>query len=577
MSNNERTNYLGKLNKENIEENVRVMGWVKKHRNLGELIFMDVRDITGYSQVVITNTNEQLFDLAKGLRAETVISVEGVVKERQDKNNEIPTGEIEIIATTIEVINEAKALPIQIEDELYAIEEVLLAYRYLDLRRPIMTNNLVKRHKILNSLRNFLNTESFIEVETPILTKATPEGARDYLVPSRVNEEQFYALPQSPQIYKNLLMIAGLDRYYQVAKCFRDEDLRADRQPEFTQLDIEMSFMSEQEIRDLMEKMMKQLILEVEGREMTESFPVLTYAEAMDRFGNDKPDTRFAMEINDVTNIFSESTFKVFASAEYVRCLKVENAADKYSRKDITKLEDLAKKHHAKGMAWLKYNDAELSGPIAKFLSESEKANLISELALNDNDLILFGADTYDIVCSSLSALRNHLGAELGLIDEDKLNFLWVIDWPMFEYDVELERYFAMHHPFTMPKDNKFIEPDKTMAQAYDLVLNGYELGGGSIRINNPQIQAQMFELLGLEDEEVQDKFGFLMEAYQYGGPSHGGIAFGVDRLAMILTKSESIRDVIAFPKNNRARELMIDAPNFVEQEQLDELHIKLK
>ncbi len=577
MSNNERTNYLGNLNKENIDENVRVMGWIKKHRNLGELIFMDVRDITGYSQVVITNSNEQLFDLAKGLRAETVICVEGVVKERQDKNNEIPTGEIEIIASTIEIINEAKALPIQIEDELDASEEVRLAYRYLDLRRPIMTNNLVKRHKILNSLRNFLNTESFIEVETPILTKATPEGARDYLVPSRVNEEQFYALPQSPQIYKNLLMIAGLDRYYQVAKCFRDEDLRADRQPEFTQLDIEMSFMSEQEIRDLMEKMMKQLILEVEGREMVEPFPVLTYAEAMDRFGNDKPDTRFAMEINDVTNIFSESTFKVFASAEYVRCLKVENAADKYSRKDITKLEDLAKKHHAKGMAWLKYNDSELSGPIAKFLSETEKTNLISELALNDNDLILFGADTYDVVCSSLSALRNHLGAELGLIDEDKLNFLWVIDWPMFEYDAELERYFAMHHPFTMPKDNKFIEPDKTMAQAYDLVLNGYELGGGSIRINNPQIQAQMFELLGLDDEEVQDKFGFLMEAYQYGGPSHGGIAFGVDRLAMILTKSESIRDVIAFPKNNRARELMIDAPNFVEQEQLDELHIKLK
>ncbi len=577
MSNNERTNYLGKLNKENIEENVRVMGWIKKHRNLGELIFMDVRDITGYSQVVITNNNEQLFDLAKGLRAETVICVEGVVKERQDKNNEIPTGEIEIIAAEMEVINEAKALPIQIEDELDASEEVRLAYRYLDLRRPVMTNNLVKRHKILNSLRNFLNTESFIEVETPILTKATPEGARDYLVPSRVNEEQFYALPQSPQIYKNLLMIAGLDRYYQVAKCFRDEDLRADRQPEFTQLDIEMSFMSELEIRDLMEKMMKQLILEVEGREMTEPFPVLTYAEAMDRFGNDKPDTRFAMEINDVTNIFSESAFKVFASAEYVRCLKVENAADKYSRKDITKLEDLAKKHHAKGMAWLKYNDTELSGPIAKFLSETEKTNLISELALNDNDLILFGADTYDVVCSSLSALRNHLGAELELIDADKLNFLWVIDWPMFEYDAELERYFAMHHPFTMPKDNKFIEPDKTMAQAYDLVLNGYELGGGSIRINNPQIQAQMFELLGLEDEEVKDKFGFLMEAYQYGGPSHGGIAFGVDRLAMILTKSESIRDVIAFPKNNRARELMIDAPNFVEQEQLDELHIKLK
>ncbi len=577
MSIKKRTDYLGTLRKEHEGKEVNVMGWVKKHRNQKDLIFMDVRDITGFSQVVITNENSELLESAKKLRAETVVEVTGTVNIRKDINPEIPTGEIEIIASAINVINEAKPLPIQIEDELDASEDVRLEYRYLDLRRPIMTNNLVTRHKILNATRTFLNAENFIEVETPILTKATPEGARDYLVPSRVNEHDFYALPQSPQIYKNLLMIAGLDRYYQVAKCFRDEDLRSDRQPEFTQLDIEMSFMTELEIREMMEKMMKQIILDVKGVELAEEFPILTYEEAMTRFGCDKPDTRFEMELNDVTNVFSDSEFKVFASAEYVKCLQVENVADQFSRKDITKLEDLAKKHHAKGMAWLKYNENELTGPIAKFLSASEKDALIKELTLNDNDLILFAADSFEVVSSSLSALRNHLGAKLGLIDENKLNFLWVVDWPMFEYDAELKRYFAMHHPFTMPKNNQFVEPDKTMAQAYDLVLNGYELGGGSIRINNAELQTQMFDILGLDKAEVDEKFGFLIEAYGYGGPYHGGIAFGLDRLAMILTNSESIRDVIAFPKNNRARELMIDAPSPVNEEQLTELHINLK
>ncbi len=574
--NNKRTDYLGELRRQDEGRKVTVYGWVKKHRNLGELIFMDLRDIRGFAQVVV-NSDMDIFETAKGLKNESVVEVTGTVNVRKDINENIPTGEIEIIAEELHLVNQAAPTPIQIEDELDASEDVRLEYRYLDLRRPTMTNKLVTRHNILMSVRRFLDTQSFIEVETPILTKSTPEGARDYLVPSRVNAHGFYALPQSPQIYKNLLMIAGLDRYYQVAKCFRDEDLRADRQPEFTQLDLEMSFMTEEEIREMMEKMMKLVMKEVKGIEMTENFPVMTYEEAMRRFGNDKPDTRFDMELQDVTEVFAQSEFKVFASAEFVKCLKVEGAADKYSRKDITKLEDLAKKHHAKGMAWLKFDNDELTGPVAKFLSDEEKAGLQSTLELNNNDLILFGADTFEVVSSSLSALRNHLGAELGLIDENKFNFLWVIDWPMFEYDAELDRYFAMHHPFTMPKNDKFLEPSETMAQAYDLVLNGYELGGGSIRINNPELQSKMFEILGLDAEEVEEKFGFLIDAYKYGGPYHGGIAFGVDRLAMLLTNSESIRDVIAFPKNNRARELMIDSPSAVDTEQLDELHIQLK
>ncbi len=574
--NNKRTDYLGNLRKSDENRTVTVMGWVKKHRNLGELIFMDIRDIRGIAQVVVTSDME-IFEVAKSLKNESVIEVTGTVQIRKDINPEMATGEIEIIASELVVINQAAPTPIQIDDELDASEDVRLEYRYLDLRRPVMTNKLVVRHNILKAVRNYLDGENFIEVETPILSKSTPEGARDYLVPSRVNKHDFYALPQSPQIYKNLLMIAGLDRYYQVAKCFRDEDLRADRQPEFTQLDLEMSFMTEEEIREMMEAMMKKVMKDVKDLEITESFPVMTYEQAMSDYGVDKPDTRFEMKINDLTSVFANSEFKVFASADFVKALKVEDAADKYSRKDLTKLEDLAKKHHAKGMAWLKFDDNTLTGPIAKFLGETEQASLIEALNLNNNDLILFAADSFDVVSSSLGALRNHLGKELGLIDENQFNFLWVVDWPMFEYDEELNRYFAMHHPFTMPKNDEFLAPEKTMAQAYDLVLNGYELGGGSIRINNPKLQAKMFEILGLDEQEVEEKFGFLIDAYKYGGPYHGGIAFGVDRLAMLLTNSESIRDVIAFPKNNRARELMIDSPSPVEDMQLDELHIGLK
>lgn len=574
--NNKRTDYLGNLRKSDENRTITVMGWVKKHRNLGELIFMDIRDIRGIAQVVVTSDME-IFEVAKSLKNESVIEVTGTVQIRKDINPEMATGEIEIIASELVVINQAAPTPIQIDDELDASEDVRLEYRYLDLRRPVMTNKLVVRHNILKAVRNYLDGENFIEVETPILSKSTPEGARDYLVPSRVNKHDFYALPQSPQIYKNLLMIAGLDRYYQVAKCFRDEDLRADRQPEFTQLDLEMSFMTEEEIREMMEAMMKKVMKDVKDLEITESFPVMTYEQAMNDYGVDKPDTRFEMKINDLTSVFANSEFKVFASADFVKALKVEDAADKYSRKDLTKLEDLAKKHHAKGMAWLKFDDNTLTGPIAKFLGEPEQTSLIEALNLNNNDLILFAADSFDVVSSSLGALRNHLGKELGLIDENQFNFLWVVDWPMFEYDEELNRYFAMHHPFTMPKNDEFLAPEKTMAQAYDLVLNGYELGGGSIRINNPKLQAKMFEILGLDEQEVEEKFGFLIDAYKYGGPYHGGIAFGVDRLAMLLTNSESIRDVIAFPKNNRARELMIDSPSPVEDMQLDELHIGLK
>ncbi len=573
-----RTHYLGQLSTDQIDQEITVMGWVKKHRDLGELIFIDVKDIKGLAQVVVYNDSNS-FELAKSLKNEYVIEVTGLVRMRQDINENIKTGLIEIVASEVNIINKSEPTPIQVVDDIDASEDTRLAYRYLDLRRDEMQDKLITRHKITRSIRKYLDNQEFFDIETPILTKATPEGARDYLVPSRVNKGEFYALPQSPQIYKNLLMIGGFERYYQIVKCFRDEDLRADRQPEFTQVDMEMSFMTKEQIMDLTENMLKDVMREIKGLEFTDPFIKMTYKQAMDEYGCDKPDIRFDLKLNDVSNIFANSEFGVFKKAEYVKCLNVLDAADKYSRKEIDKLEELAKKHHAKGMAWLKFVDGEYTGPIKKFLSDEELNNLTAQVSVANNSLILFAADSYDVVSSSLTALRSELGRALDLYREDDYKFLWVIDWPMFEYDAELDRLFAMHHPFTYPQGGSFNldTPMDTMADAYDVVLNGFELGGGSIRINNSELQQQMFKLLSLSDEEVEDKFKFLIDAYKYGAPYHGGIALGLDRLAMILTNSESIKEVIAFPKNNRARELMIDSPSPIELEQLEELAIKVE
>ncbi len=568
------TNSLGESRREDIGSTVVVAGWVNTKRNLGELIFVDLRDRSGISQIVLNKENKN-YDTLNSVKNEYVLKVTGVVKERSNINEKIPTGEIEIDILDIEIINKAKPLPLQIEDETEALEDTRLEYRYLDLRRSQMIDNLKKRHQIVQIIRNYLNDEGFLDVETPILSKATPEGARDYLVPSRVNKNACYALPQSPQVYKNLLMLGGVEKYYQIAKCFRDEDLRADRQPEFTQVDMEMSFLSQEEIMSLTEKMIKKIVLDLKGVDFQEDFLIMDYDDALRDYGIDKPDIRFDLKLKEVSDVFKSSSFKVFAEADMVKCINVKGEANNFSRKQIEALEEIAKKNHAKGLAWLKF-DGEFTGPIAKFFSDEEKANLIKEANVCDGDLLLFVADKSEVVNQSLAALRNHLGKELKLYDENELAFLWVVNWPMFEYDEELKRYFAVHHPFTMPQNNEFNMDDllSTKAQAYDIVLNGFELGGGSIRINNSTLQKQMFDILSLEGEELEH-FRFLLDAYEYGAPYHGGIALGLDRLVMLLTNSSSIRDVIAFPKNNKARELMMDSPSTVSKEQLEELNIQ--
>lgn len=570
------TNKLGELRETNIGDKVRVAGWVAKKRNLGELIFVDLRDRTGVSQIVVNKDNAD-YEVINSLKNEYVVYIEGEVRERSSINEKIPTGKIEIDVESVEIVNKSESVPLLVNDEDKALEDTRLEYRYLDIRRPSMYNNLKLRHTITKTIRRFLDEKTFIEVETPILTKSTPEGARDYLVPSRVNEGTCYALPQSPQIYKNLLMIGGMERYYQIAKCFRDEDLRADRQPEFTQVDIETSFMGQEEIRDLTEEMVKEVVREVKGVDLGEDFLVMPYELAMDKYGSDKPDIRFELFLNDVTDIFSDSEFKVFREAPMVKMIKVSGEAENYSRKKIDQMEELAKKNHAKGLAWMKMFD-ELTGPIAKFFSEEEKNTLLTEYGIENGDLLFFVADAADVVNQSLSAVRNELGKELELYNPNELAFLWIVDWPMFEYDADLQRYFAVHHPFTMPYNKTFSENTlETRAEAYDLVLNGYELGGGSIRINNPELQMEMFKILGMGDEEIREDFGFLLDAYKYGAPYHGGIALGLDRFAMILSGSESIRDVIAFPKNARAREVMINSPANVTDAQLNELGIEWK
>lgn len=561
------------ISKQDLNKIITIAGWVKNHRDFGKFIFIDVRDFSGVFQVVIDDDNP-CYETAKKLHHEDCISVTGKIVMRSNINDKIKNGDLELHIHDLVVVNSAKPVPFNIEDEVDSSEDTRLTYRYLDLRRDVMQNNLRIRHKITKSIRNFLDNQRFCEIETPMLSKSTPEGARDYVVPSRVNEGSFYALPQSPQIYKNLLMIGGIERYYQIVKCFRDEDLRKDRQPEFTQIDLEMSFMDEVEIQNLVEKMLKQVVYDVKGIDLTYTFPKITYQDAMDRYGSDKPDTRYELLINDVTDIVKTSTFNVFNQAEYVRCLVIDHA-DQFSRKTIDRLEQVAKQNHAKGLAWMKFNDHAFSGGVSKNLEPEILRQLQQTLNVVDNQLLVFVCDKWDVVCSALGSVRQEVAQIQDLADPNKLNFLWITDWPMFEYDEELDRLFAMHHPFTMPVGEKFSEDAlQTKANAYDIVLNGFELGGGSIRINNPELQQQMFELLSMDQQEIEDKFGFFIEAYSYGAPYHGGLALGLDRFSMLLTNSESIRDVIAFPKNNKAQDLMMEAPNPISEEQLNELHI---
>ncbi|HDR8120511.1 TPA: aspartate--tRNA ligase [Bacillus cereus] len=583
----ERTHACGKVTVEAVGQTVQLKGWVQKRRDLGGLIFIDLRDRTGIVQVVFNpETSKEALEVAETIRSEYVLHVEGIVVERGEGaiNDNMATGRIEVQATKVNVLNAAKTTPIIIADDTDASEDVRLKYRYLDLRRPVMFNTFKMRHDVTKTIRNFLDTEEFLEVETPILTKSTPEGARDYLVPSRVHDGEFYALPQSPQLFKQLLMVGGFERYYQVARCFRDEDLRADRQPEFTQIDIEASFLTQDEILDMMERMMTKVMKDAKGVEVSAPFPRMKYADAMARYGSDKPDTRFEMELTDLSEFAAGCGFKVFTSAVesggQVKAINAKGAASKYSRKDIDALTEFVKVYGAKGLAWLKVEEDGLKGPIAKFFGEEDANVLMSTLEATAGDLLLFVADKKSVVADSLGALRLRLGKELELIDESKYNFLWVTDWPLLEYDEDADRYFAAHHPFTMPfrEDVELLEtaPEKARAQAYDLVLNGYELGGGSLRIYERDVQEKMFKALGFSQEEAQEQFGFLLEAFEYGTPPHGGIALGLDRLVMLLAGRTNLRDTIAFPKTASASCLLTEAPSPVAEAQLEELNLKL-
>lgn len=571
-------NKCGEFNLTNINETITVKGWVKKERNLGAMIFIDLGDQTGIVQIVADPKFAEL------ISRENVLEVTGVVKARKSINPNIPTGEIEIEAQEIILINKAETPPLIIEEETDALEETRMKYRYLDLRRPNIKQNLLIRHEITKSIRNFLDTNGFTDIETPILGKTTPEGARDFLVPSRVNEGMFFGMPQSPQIYKQLLMIAGFDRYYQIAKCFRDEDLRADRQPEFTQVDMELAFADENMIMSLTEKMLIEVVKNVKGIDVS-TFDVMDYEEAMDKYGVDKPDIRFEMLLHNFTDETRNSEFGVFSNAKSVKFMVVKNGTEHYGRKAIDNLTEQAKVLGAKGLAYVKFENNEFSGPIAKFLGEEEQKALLAKATIEEKDLILFVADTKHTTNNVLGSLRNSIAKELNLYDENELKFLWVTNFPLFEYDDAAERYFAMHHPFTSPHLNdienfltgNYESLENLKARAYDVCLNGYELGGGSIRISDPEVQKSMFKALGFSNEEMENEFGFLLEAYKYGAPTHGGLALGLDRLAMLLTNSESIRDVIAFPKNAAARDAMMDTPSIASEAQLDELFIQLK
>ena len=582
-----RTEYAGRIDEKYVGKKVTLKGWVSKRRDLGNLIFIDVRDRMGVVQCVFSGEkNAELHELAGTLRNEFVVSIEGEVVLRNDStvNEKIASGKVEVIADKLEILSKAKTLPFVLDDASLSSEELRLKYRYLDLRRTELAEVLHLRSKITKATRDYLDNNMFVDVETPILTKSTPEGARDYLVPSRVHPGEFYALPQSPQLFKQLLMVAVFDRYYQVARCFRDEDLRADRQPDFTQIDMEMSFMSQEEILTMIEGLIAHVMKEVKGIDVVLPFPRLGYEEAMERFGSDKPDTRFGMELKDVSDLVKNLDFKVFSNAVEqggaVKCIVAKGCAEQYSRKDIDALGKYVANYGAKGLAWVKVTEEGLNGAIAKFFTDEVAQELVARVDAEVGDIILFAADSKKVCYASLGALRQKLAADLDLIDKDKYNYLWVVNWPLLEYDEEKGRYSAAHHPFTMPKveDVELLEtaPEKAYAQAYDIVLNGYELGGGSIRIYDKEVQSSMFKALGFTQEQAQEQFGFLLDAFEYGVPPHGGCALGLDRFVMLLAGRDNLRDTIAFPKTANAADPMTQAPSPVDLEQLLELNISL-
>lgn len=584
-----RTTYCGLVTESLLDQEVTLKGWVHNRRDLGGLIFVDLRDREGYVQIVFNpDFSEEALKTAETVRSEYVVEVKGLVKKRdpQTVNPKIATGQVEVQVSEINIINKSETPPFAINEENQNVDEnIRLKYRYLDLRRQELAQTFKMRHQTTRTIRQYLDKEGFFDIETPVLTKSTPEGARDYLVPSRVHDGEFYALPQSPQIFKQLLMISGFDKYYQIVKCFRDEDLRADRQPEFTQVDIEMSFVDQEDVMDMGEEMLQNVVKDVKHVEIPRPFPRMTYNEAMERYGSDKPDTRFEMELINVSELGEEMDFKVFKDAVnndgQVKAIVAKGAADQYTRKDIDALTEFVNIYGAKGLAWVKVVDDGLSGPIARFFETTHIEKLQSLTNAESGDLVLFVADKPNVVAQSLGALRLKLARELDLIDESKLNFLWVTDWPLLEYDEDLKRYTAAHHPFTAPKQEDIekldSEPENAQANAYDVVLNGYELGGGSIRIHNGELQAKMFEVLGFTEEQAQEQFGFLLDAFKYGAPPHGGIALGLDRLVMLLTGRTNLRDTIAFPKTASATCLLTDAPSEVSENQLEELSLRIR
>lgn len=574
-------NYNTMYRIEQVGTTVTLSGWVAKKRNLGGLIFIDLRDRSGIIQLVI-KPEDQVYSLAESLHSEDVITVTGIIIERASKNPDLLTGDIEVAVTSLTLLNRAQELPFEIKNDTTALEETRLTYRYLDLRRESLKNNLLMRHRITSAIRNYLNDLNFIEIETPILCKSTPEGARDYLVPSRVNKGNFYALPQSPQLFKQLLMIGGMERYYQIARCFRDEDLRADRQPEFTQVDMEMSFVTEEEVRAMTEGLLQKVMKDTLGLEISVPFPTMCYDDAMNQYGSDKPDLRFGMKLRDMSPIFQATEFRVFqeilSQNGVIKGIVVRGVAKSYSRKKIDEFTMYVKRYGASNLAWLKYQDQTFTGSIAKVLSAVEQESLVQDLELQDGDMVFMIAGKRTMVNTALGELRLHIGKDLGLLNPNDYQFLWVVDFPLFEYSEEEGRYYACHHPFTAPKEDSIpyllTNPGRCYAKAYDVVLNGYEVGGGSIRIHQQEVQQKMFEALGMTPEVIEEKFGYFVRAFGYGTPPHGGLALGLERLTMLICKTDNIKDVIAFPKTASASDLMSESPNLVDSKQLEELNI---